>query len=411
QNASGIRDVEHERDSVATFTWMHSISPGWLFTASPFVHFNRTNYDGGADDVPISTTQHLDSTYAGAQVALSAVTRKHDARIGLYGFAQDDDEHVRLIANDGSGDNVLAEKTSNGALEAAFLDDQFQLAPWLTLTGGLRLTHFSGAISENAADPRAGVAIRLPRLHWIVRGFYGAYYQAPPLSTVSGPLLDFAVAQGLGIIPLKGERDEENQAGLTVPLHGWTVDVNSFRLRAKNYFDHNAIGASNVFFPLSIAGARIWGEEVTVRSPRLFRRGEVVLAYSHQHAEAEGAVTGGLTDFSIPPDGYFFLDHDQRHTLHANFVANLPWHTWGATSVYYGSGFTDGSAPFPAHLEPHTTFDVSIGKAIGENWSVSLSGLNVANRRFLLDNSQTFGGTHYADPRQIWIQVRYRFRY
>ena len=37
--------------------------------------------------------------------------------------------------------------------------------------------------------------------------------------------------------------------------------------------------------------------------------------------------------------------------------------------------------------------------------------LNLANRRFLLDNSQTFGGTHYADPRQIYLQVRYRFHW
>ena len=65
----------------------------------------------------------------------------------------------------------------------------------------------------------------------------------------------------------------------------------------------------------------------------------------------------------------------------------------------------------PAHLEEHTTFDLSLGKAIAENLTVSVTALNLANRRFLLDNSQTFGGTHYADPRQIWVAVRYRFRY
>ncbi len=411
QNAAGIRDVERERDALATFTWMHTFSPSVLLTVAPFTHFNRADYDGAPNDTPISTTQHLDSTYAGAQLMLNAVTAKHDARVGSYGFAEHDDEYVHLIANDGSGDNVITEKPTSGHLEAAFLEDQFKLTPWLTLTGGVRLTHFSGGVSENAADPRVGAAIRIPHLNWVLRGFYGAYYQAPPLSTVAGPLLDFAVAQGLGIIPLKGERDEENQVGLTIPLHGWTVDMNSFRLRAKNYFDHNAIGSSNIFFPLSIAGARIWGEELTVRSPRLFRRGNVSIAYSHQHAEGEGAVTGGLTDFSSPANGYFFLDHDQRDTLHGNFEWNLPWRAWAATSVYHGSGFTDGSVPYPAHLQPHTTFDLSLGKEIGENWSVSLNGLNVANRRFLLDNSQTFGGTHYADPRQIWVQVRYRFRF
>jgi hypothetical protein len=35
----------------------------------------------------------------------------------------------------------------------------------------------------------------------------------------------------------------------------------------------------------------------------------------------------------------------------------------------------------------------------------------LANRRFLLDNSLTFGGTHFSNPREIFVQVRYRFHY
>ena len=38
-----------------------------------------------------------------------------------------------------------------------------------------------------------------------------------------------------------------------------------------------------------------------------------------------------------------------------------------------------------------------------------MQAINVANRRFLLDNSPTFGGTHYFDPRQIYVEVRRRF--
>ncbi len=86
QNAAGIRDVERERDALATFTWMHTFSPGLLFTVSPFMHFNRADYDGDPNDTPISTTQHLDSTYAGAQIVLNAVTAQHDARVGILRF-------------------------------------------------------------------------------------------------------------------------------------------------------------------------------------------------------------------------------------------------------------------------------------------------------------------------------------
>ena len=409
--AAGIRDVERERDALASLSWIHTFRPSLQLTVSPFYHYNRANYDGDPND-PISTTQHRGSQYAGAQVALTAVTARHNATAGVYGFAQHDDESVALLANASEDQPALSlaqGHITTGHLEALFFEDQYRAWSWLTLTAGVRLTHFSGAISENAASPRLGGSIRIPHLHWVLRGFWGRYYQAPPLSTVTGPLLDFAVSQGLGFIPLRGERDEEHQFGLTIPLRGWSFDVNDYHQRAKNYFDHNAIGNSNVFFPLTIDGARLYGWEVSIRSPQLFHRGEVYLSYAHARAEGSGAVSGGLTDFSPPASGYFLLDHDQQHTLHAGFNFNLPHRFAAGSNVYYGSGFTDGSSDTPAHLPGHTTFDLSLSKSFSENLTVSLTAMNVANRRFLLDNSQTFGGTHYADPREIYVQLRYRF--
>jgi hypothetical protein len=42
---------------------------------------------------------------------------------------------------------------------------------------------------------------------------------------------------------------------------------------------------------------------------------------------------------------------------------------------------------------------------------VGLTALNVANRRVLLDNSLTFGGFHYNDPREIYVEFKWRFHY
>ena len=409
--AAGIRDQENERDAVASLSWLHTFRPGLILTTSPFYHFNRANYDGAPTDTPLSTTQHRASSYGGVQVALNLVTRRHNASVGVYAFGQHDDESVNLIANDGSGLSLANQKITNGQLEALFFEDQYKAFSWLTLTAGARLTHFAGAISENAASPRLGGAIRIPRLNWVLRGFWGSYYQAPPLSTVTGPLLNFAVDQGLGFIPLRGERDQEHQFGLTIPLRGWAFEVNNYHQRARNYFDHNAIGNSNLFFPLTIAGARLYGWEATVRSPRLFHRGEVYLSYAYAHAEGSGAVNGGLTDFSPPDSGYFLLDHDQRQALHTGFSFTLPYRVMASGDLYYGSGFTDGSSDVPAHLPGHITFDLSLGKTFSENITVSVTALNITNRRFLLDNSETFGGTHYADPRQVYLQLKYRFHY
>jgi outer membrane cobalamin receptor len=408
QQAAGVTDVERESDALVDFTWVHTAGPGLLLTVSPFYHFNRANFLGGPNDPDFSVQQNRSSNYEGAQVTFSAVEKKHNARAGLYVFGQQDSTLFGVRATDISGLSLSQTENPSGHLESVFVEDEYQATPWLKLSGGVRLTNFSGVLVENAADPRVGAAVRIPHLNWVLHGFYGRFYQAPPLSTVSGPLLNFALDQGFGFVPLRGERDEEHQFGLTIPLKGWTFDADQFLTRGRNFLDHNSVGNSNIFFPLTIDGARIRGTEATLRSPRLLQRGQVHFAYSHQYAEGFGAVSGGLTDFS-PPAGGFFLDHDQRHTFNAGLDLTLPWHTWANSNIYYGSGFTDGEGP--EHLPGHTTVDLALGKNFGEKLSVSISALNVANRRFLLDNSLTFGGTHYFNPREIFVHVRYRFHY
>jgi outer membrane receptor protein involved in Fe transport len=262
---------------------------------------------------------------------------------------------------------------------------------------------------ENAANPRVGAAIRFPKVNWVLRGFYGGYYQAPPLSTISGPLIEFALQQGFAFLPLRGERDQEWEVGLAIPFHGWTLDTDHFHTRARNFFDHDVLGNSNIFFPLTIDTARIQGTEATLRSPRLMGRMEIHAAFSNQVAEGSGAVTGGLTDFTPPDQGYFLLDHDQRNTLSTGFRSTLPWRSWISGNFSYGSGFLDGDGP--SHLPTHATYDISMGKDFGEKWSLQLSALNLANHRYMIDNSNTFGGTHFYDPREIIGQIRYRFHY
>jgi outer membrane receptor protein involved in Fe transport len=407
--AAGVRDIQRESDAFVNFSWVHTFGPGLLLTLSPFYHFNRANFIGGPNDPQFSIQQNRSSNYEGAQATFGAVVKKHNARFGVYGFAQQDNENIALQATDGSGTSLNQTEGPTGNVEALFAEDSFRATPWLTLNGGARLTHFGSTISENSADPRVGMAIRIPRVGWVLRGFYGRYYEAPPLSTVSGPLFQFVLQQGLGFVPLHGQRDEEFQFGLNVPLRGWTLDVDYFHNKVRNFFDHNNVGNSNIFFPLTVEGARIRGAEATLRSPRfLFGRAQVHAAFSHQFAEGRGEVNGGLINFA-PPSGYFYLDHDQRNTLNTGFDLNLPWQTWANGNIYYGSGFTDSGGP--AHLPGHTTADLSLGRSLGENISVSITALNLANRRFLLDNSLTFGGTHFFDPREIFVQVRYRFHY
>ncbi len=409
-----LRDANRENDSFVTFSWVRTFSPGLMLTISPFYHYNSANYQSTLQDFPSSATEDRSSKYEGGQATLSWIKNRSNLRVGLYGFAQQDEQLFGLICHDAAQcENVDPPESHspNGSLAAVYAEEQFKATPWLTLNAGLRQTHFSGGVIENASSPRVGASLRIPKLNWVFRAFYGHFYQAPPLLTVSGPLLQAANNQNLGFIPLHGERDEEHQFGVTIPFRGWTLDASNFLTRAENFFDHNNFNNSDLFFPITIQGARINGWELTLRSPQIHHRAQFYLTYSNQLALAFGNINGGLTDFSFG-DGFGLLDHDQRNTLHLGARYDLPFHSYASTDVYYASGFTNGDPTVPGdHLRPHTTFDLSLGKQFGERFSASLQGINVANRRVLLDNSFTFGGTHYLNPREIFVQLRYRFHY
>jgi outer membrane receptor protein involved in Fe transport len=424
--ALGIRDREREQDSFGSLSWIHTASPGVVFTLSPSYHFNRAAFEGLGDDADrLVTTDNRASFYVGGQASLGVVRGRHNAKIGFYGFSQHDNT---LIGVEGNGAippdpddptaptpipvpiNIpLTRQKAGGDLEAMFIEDQYKAASWLTINAGMRFTHFSGLISETAGSPRIGAAIQIPHLKWVIRGSYGRFYQAPPLDTVGNGLQALLTSQSLGFLPLHGERDEQREFGITIPIRGWAVEVDNFRTGAHNFFDHDSIGNSNLFFPLTIAGARITGTEVTLRAPRLFKKLDVHMVYSHQSAEGSGAITGGRTDFTPPDDGPFFLDHDQRNTLSTGASYTLTHSSWISGTFSYGSGFLNGDGP--AHLPGYQTVDLSMGKSFGENWSVKLTGTNLANKHYFVDLSNTFGGSHFGEPLMVSAQVRYRFHY
>ena len=274
QQDAGIRDLDLERDYLAGFYWMHTFSEGVLLTVSPYFHFNDAHYVGGPQDTPFILDDNNRSNYFGVRPVLQIQKGKHNARIGFDVWAQHDNSFFGLVGNPDGGS--LAQQLVHWAnSNALFLEDQYRPTSWLTLDLGLRLTHYDGLVNENAADPRVGGAIRIPKLNWVLHGYYAYYYQPPPLDSLAGPLLDFAVEQGFGFIPLAGERDIQHDVGIAIPLRAWSLEVDNFHTSARNFLDHDVIGNSGIFIPLTDLGAIISGTEVTVRSPRVIPSGAI----------------------------------------------------------------------------------------------------------------------------------------
>ena len=426
--STGLRDGQAERDGFLITNWVHTISPKAILTVAPFYHYNLSAYDSPASDQPVATTWHQSSNYVGGQGDFRAELKNNSFSAGLYSFYQGESDLFGALINDGSAPsqpNTTA--TAKGGLVEFYVSDHLHIGRYVTLLGGERISVFRASLNETAVYPRIGATVEIPRLHWVLRGFYGHFFQPAPLETVSASVLNYASNLPTGqntFTPIRSERDEEHQFGIQIPYRGWLLDVSNARNRVNNFLDHSNLGESNMYFPIAVDGALVRSWEMTLRSPRLARVGNFHVTYSNQIAEQRGAIIGGFT-CSIPGDpicnpgdfSYNPVDHDQRHTLNTGFTASLPAHTWFATNVYYGSGFHNGLGgsgvgPYQGNYLPvHTTFDVSAGHSLGERLKVSASVVNVTNHRVLTDNSVTIGGFHYNDPRMISAELRYRFHF
>jgi hypothetical protein len=436
--SAGLRDGQTERDAFAIANWVHTFSAKAIVSAAPFYHLNQADYDSRPTDNPVATTWHQQSNYGGAQA---------DARLdagpngflnsfsgGLYSFYQHENDLFGVQVNDGSAPSESnAPASASAGLVEFYVGDHLRLGQYVTLLGGERFSIYRAWLNESATYPRIGATVRIPKLNWVLRGFYGHFFQPAPILTVSVAVLNYAAnlpnTEENAFAPIPSERDEEHQFGIEIPYRGWRLDVDTFKNRVNNFLDHSNLGESNMYFPIAVDGALIRSWEMTLHSPQLWERGRFYVTYSNQIAEQRGDIIGGFicnngnpadpvagTSCDLGPD-YTPLDHDQRQTLNTGFTANLPLKTWFASNVYYGSGFSNGLAgqnqgPYNGpYLPVHTTFDSSLGKTFGERWKLSVTAINVTNHRVLLDNSITIGGFHYNDPRMLAAEVRYRFHF
>jgi hypothetical protein len=407
QEALGIDDHERTADAFTNISWVHTSPSGALLTVSPYYHYNHGVYDGGPHD-PLITQDDRASHYVGGYINFTRTLGKHTVRLGTDSFGERFAALFGLTATTGTKSSATEQQQLWATVLSAFVEDTFRVAPRVTLNTGLRFERFSGTLTEHGTSPRLGVAFDVGH-GTVLRASYGRFYQHPQVSTVSGSILQTALQEGFGITPMPGERDQMVEVGYGIPIRGWTIDVDGFYNQTRNVVDHEVLGNSNLLLPLSIEAGRVRAFESTLRSPKLLGRLQVHSALSVQSAQARGGITGGLTDFSPPANDFFYLDHDQHVTFNSGFELTLPREYWMATTVLYGSGFLRGDGP--EHLSPHVTGDVAVGKNVNERLALRLTATNVTNASFLNGLANSFAGTHYQNPRELAVQLRWKFHY
>ena len=155
---------------------------------------------------------------------------------------------------------ILASRNKiNGGVEEFFAEDTYKAATWLTLMGGFRQSNFPRWVIGECFVSAGGRHRSYPQTQSGLPRVLRPLLQPPPLTTISGPALQYATGNNTGFVPLQGERDEEHQFGVQIPWRGWLLDADTFETRANNFLDHSNIGESSIFVPVTVQGALIQG--------------------------------------------------------------------------------------------------------------------------------------------------------
>ena len=153
------------------------------------------------------------------KAAVNTNIARNTIQAGIYSWGQHDSYVFGSIFNDGSFENFqhyrLRQRRPHRGIRIRQLQGDIRGS---RSSPAFASRTFISSITEHQIDPRVGIAFEIPKLHWVFRGFWGKYYQPPPLLTASGPVVDYANANNTSFVPLHGERDEEYQFGVQIPL-------------------------------------------------------------------------------------------------------------------------------------------------------------------------------------------------
>ena len=140
----------------------------------------------------------------------------------------------------------------------------------------------------------SALAVQVPKLNWVFRGFYGHFYQPPPLTSISGPALAYANSNNTSFIAFTASATKSISSACRFPSAAGCSTPTPSRPAPTISSTTATLANPASSSPSPSQGALIQGWEPTLRSPLLWRFGQVHLAYSNQIAQQSGAITGGL---------------------------------------------------------------------------------------------------------------------
>ena len=263
-----------------------------------------------------------------------------------------------------------------GWLYGIYLQDEWKLAPTVTLNYGVRFDAIDGNTAENQLSPRLNVVWQ-PNKILTAHAGYARYFTPPPLTQVNNG----SIASTIGTTaaptvlqndPVKAERADYFDGGISLkPMAGLTLGFDAYYKIAQNLLDEGQFGAPIVLSSFNYANAQIKGIELTGS----YDRGPWSVYGNAAWSEAKGSNINSA-QFNFQPaelafiaQNYIYLDHNQSWTgsggASYTFNQTSDWATRVSADVIVGSGLrATVITPNDTALPAYVTVNLSVNQKI-----------------------------------------------
>jgi hypothetical protein len=408
-------------------TW--SIAPGYqhaanshvLWTLNPYIRKDQFSYYASPDpfdDTPATQSQARQLLNWGVRSDVAITAGRHNLKIGIdlkqtrlaenFAFGVTD-EGFNPICLDRSGDpagpatlinpsgcarlGLVANPdlltglvpydlsrggrlfsfhgTHNINQFAAYAQDSITAGNFL-FNLGFRVDHYGGIGSDNAAQPRTGVAYNIKKTSTVLRASYARTLETPfnenlllSSATGAGGLAESVF--GATALPIPSGRRNQFNTGFQQAFGRYLLlDADYFWKYTDSAYDFSILLNTTITFPVSWNKSKLDG--ITGRVSTVKLRGfQAYWTFGHTRARYFPPEIGGLVPQGAPlAGGVFRIDHDQEFQSTANLRYQHKNAEWIAFTWRYDSGLVVSGVPdVDAALGLTAAQQVAIGFACG----------------------------------------------
>ena len=437
-------------------TWQRTLGSEAVVHAAAYARHSQSRLDGSDHDTPLEA--HADRSLGRTGVLLAATRQQRDhlvkagmewQRLALdeaFAFAVTDEEAAEEA---GLRDEVLEftpdnpfrfEGTDKPDILSLYVQDTWQAAPALTLSGGIRYDHSRLLLDRSQWSPRFGAALRVSTTT-VLRGAISRFFQPPQpenLLLSSSPearvLSAIEVGDAVGGADVEPERQWGVEAGVDHQLtRHLRLDATYWRRRIDNAADPNVFAGTTIIFPNAVAKGRAQGFDVRADVPR-WRGWSAYGNWSYARVIQTGPITGGLfledEVEELGPGVEFFPDHDQRVAAgggvswqaDSGLLLSLTARYESGTPIQREEDDEDELEDLPGaetvdfeegRVRPRTVISVLFNAPVfrkgGTTVSAGVQIVNLFDEHYAYNFGNPFSGTHFGAPRSVAATLRVAF--